>query len=120
MSQLRHAATNLQQLEAELSASLWEKATDLERWFPDQRVPIIHEEPFPVVPKADRATTNYTLAYIDNTRGVLDVEGYVPKEAILDTEATKVVLSKTFAAPVQCSFCGMSRGLFDVSITAKT
>ena len=28
MSQLRHAATNLQQLVAELSASLWDKATD--------------------------------------------------------------------------------------------
>ena len=58
---------NLQQLVAELSASLWDKATNQERRFPDQRVPIIHEEPFPVVPEADRATANYTPAYINNT-----------------------------------------------------
>ena len=55
-------------------------------------MPIIHEEPFPVVPEADRETTNYTPVYIDNTHGVLDIEGYVPKEAILDTGATKVMI----------------------------
>ena len=111
MGQLRHAATNLQQLVAELSASLWDKATDQERRFPDQRVPIIQEEPFPVVPEADRATTNYTPAYIDNTHGVLDVEGYVPKEAILDTGATKVMLSQTFAAAMQINSNNLTRGV---------
>ena len=32
------------------------------------------------------------------SKGVLDVEGYVPKDTIVDTGATKVILSKTFAA----------------------
>ena len=59
-----------------------------------------------MIPEANRATTNYTPAYIDNTHGVLDVEGYVPKEAILDTGATKVMLSQRFAAAMQiCEIC---------------
>ena len=64
-----------------------------------------------MVPEADRATTNYTPAYIDNTHGVLDVEGYVPKEAILDTRATKVMLSRTFAAAMQIKPNNLTRGV---------
>ena len=48
--------------------------------------------------EVDLMTTHYTPVYIDTKTGVLDVEGYVPKEAILDTGATKVMMSKTFAA----------------------
>ena len=90
--------TNLQQLVAELSASLWEKATDQERRFPQHLRPVLLEDPVPAVAEVDLMTTQYTPVYINTKTGVLDVEGYVPKEAILDTRATKVMMSKTFAA----------------------
>ena len=98
MVQLRHATTNLQQLVAELSASLWEKATDQERQFPQHLRPILPEDSVPAVAEVDLITTHYIPVYIDIKTGVLDVEGYVPKEAILDTGATKVMISKNFAA----------------------
>ena len=41
MVQLRYATTNLQQQVAELSASLWDKATDQERRFPQHLRPIL-------------------------------------------------------------------------------
>ena len=111
MTQLRHALTNLQQLVAELSTSLWDKATDQERRFPTEHLPLVVEEPPPVVPEADQATTNYTTAYIDNKHGILDVEGYVPKETILDTGATKVMLSQTFAAAMRINFNNLNCGV---------
>ena len=70
-----------------------------------------------MIPEADRATTNYTPAYIDNTHGVLDVEGYVPKEAILDTGATKVMLSQTFAAAMQINSNNLTRGVEHVTVS---
>ena len=91
MVQLRHATTNLQQLVAELSASLWDKATDQERHFPQQLRPILPEDPALAIAEVDLLTTHYTPVYLDTKTGVLDVEGYVPKEAILDTGATKVM-----------------------------
>ena len=100
MVQLRHATTNLQQLVAELSASLWEKATDQERRFPQLQTPPLPEDPVPAVAEAELLTTHYSPVYIDTMSGVLDVEGYVLKEAILDTGATKVMLSKNFAAAI--------------------
>ena len=42
--------------------------------------------------------------------GVLDVEGYVPKEAILDTGATKVMLSKNFAAAMAIHAVSLAKG----------
>ena len=77
MVQLRHATTNLQQLVARLSASLWEKATDKERRFPQQLRPILPEEPVLAVGEVDLRTAHYTPVYIDTKTGVLDVEGYV-------------------------------------------
>ena len=67
-------------------------------------------KPIQVVAAADRGTTNYTPAYIDNKKGVLDVEGYVPKETILNTGAAKVMLSKTFAAAMNINAQALSRG----------
>ena len=111
MVQLRHATTNLQQLVAELSASLWEKATDQERRFPQLQTPPLPEDPVPAVAEADLLTTHYSPVYIDTMSGVLDVEGYVPKEAILDTGATKVMLSKNFAAAMAIHAVSLAKGI---------
>ena len=110
MAQLRDAVTNMQQLVSELSERLWDKATDNERHFPTQDFHPTTEVILPAVPESDRATTNYTPAYVDNKNGILDVEGYVPKEAILDTGATKVMLSRTFAAAMQIHAANLNRG----------
>ena len=42
-----------------------------------------------------------TPVYQSNTNHILDVEGYVPKETILDTGASKVMLSENFAAAME-------------------
>ena len=34
---------------------------------------------------------------LDNSKGVLDVAGYIPQVIIMDTGAAKVMLSKNFA-----------------------
>ena len=81
-----------------MSASLWEKATDQERRFPQHLRPVLPEDPVPAVAEVDLMTTHNTPVYIDTKTSVLDVEGYVPKGAILDTRATKVMMRKNFAA----------------------
>ena len=111
VAQLRHASANLQQLVGELAASLWDKATDQERYFPVVNTPSTITEPVPVVAAAERANVHYTPAFLDNTKGVLDVEGYVPKETILDTGAAKVMLSKTFAAAMNINVRTLSQGV---------
>ena len=68
-------------------------------------------EPVPVVAAEDRENIHYTPAYIDNSKGVLDVEGYVPKDTIVDTGAAKVMLSKTFAAAMRIDANSLSRGI---------
>ena len=78
MVQLRHATTNLQQLVAKLSASLWDKATDQERRFPQQLRPIMPEEPVPAIAEVDLMTTHYTPVYLDTKSDVLDVERACP------------------------------------------
>ena len=55
-------------------------------------------------------TTLYTPVYIDTKSGILDVEGYVPKEAILDTGATKVIVSKNFAAAMAIHAVSLAKG----------
>ena len=60
MVQLRHATTNLQPLVAELSASLWDKATEQERRFPQLLRPSLPEEPLPAIAEVDLLTTHYT------------------------------------------------------------
>ena len=56
-----------------------------ERRFPQHLRPVLPEDPVPAVAEVDLMTTHYTPVYIDTKTGVLDVEGYVPKEAIMDT-----------------------------------
>ena len=118
MAQLRHVAANLQQLVGELAASSWDKATDQERYFLASHAPSTITEPVLVVATPERASVHYTPAYIDNTKGVPDVEGYVPKETILDTRAVKVMLSKTFAATMNINVQALSRGIVYVSARA--
>ena len=55
--------------------------------------PVLSEDPIPAVAEVDLLPTRYTPVYIDTKTGVLDVEGYVPKEEILDTGATKVMIT---------------------------
>ena len=72
VSHLRHAASNLQQLVTELSENLWDKATDQERHFPTQKFSPTPALTIPAVPEANRSTTNYTPASIDNEPCILD------------------------------------------------
>ena len=83
IAQLRHAATNIQQLVAELSASLWDKATNQEELIPTRQQASTMEGITPMVPVAERCNTHYAPVYIDIRQKMLDVEGYVPKEANL-------------------------------------
>ena len=46
---------------------------------------------------ADQQSTQYIPTFLDNKIGVLDVEGYVPRDPILHTGAPKEMLSKAFA-----------------------
>ena len=101
IAHLRDATKNLQQLVGWLAVSLWRKATDQERHFPQQHFLAEREILVPAVAEADRSRTHTTPVYISNQGGILDVEGYVPKESILDTGASKVMLSKKFAAAMQ-------------------
>ena len=111
VAQLRHATAGIQQLVAELAANLWERATDTERRFPVQRLPLSTEEPPPLIPVNDRPSTFYTPAFINNTDGVLDVEGYVPRETIIDTGAAKVMISKSFAIAMGIDLNTLSQGV---------
>lgn len=63
-----------------------------------------------VVPKANWPSTHYTPIYLHNIHGVLDVEGYVPKETILDTRATQVMLSKAYATAMHVYFRNLNPG----------
>ena len=92
VAHLRDATRNLQHLVGELAASLWRKATDQERNFPQQHFPVEREILVPAVAEAERPRAHSTPVYISNQDGILDVEGYVSKESILDTGASKVML----------------------------
>ena len=77
----------------ELKVGLYDRATDKERVLhkaiPEVEVPAIRE--------AERASSHYTPAMLDNSKGVPDVASYIPQEVIMDTGAAKVMLSKKFA-----------------------
>lgn len=111
MAQLRHAAANPQQLVGELVASLWEKVTEQERRFPERHLPATTTEPALVVAVANRLNTHYTLVYMNNLKCIFDVEGYIPKETIVDTRAAKVTLSKPFAVAKEVNTHSLSRGV---------
>ena len=55
-------------------------------------------------------TTHYTHVYLDTKTSVLDVEGYLSKEAILDTGATKVILSNNFAGAMAIYAVSLAKG----------
>ena len=76
-------------LVAHLSQSLSEKATDQERYM--GRV-TIEKNPKPKVALVDRIKTNYTPAFLFTGDGALHLNGYVPKETIIDTGAAKVMI----------------------------
>ena len=77
----------------ELKAGLYDRAIDQEM--------VLHNTAPHVdvatVLAGEKAATHYTPVMLDNTKGVLDVAGYVPQEVILDTGAAKIMLSKKFA-----------------------
>ena len=110
VAQLRDATKNLQELVGELAASLWRTATQQERQFPQPHLP---ETPnlVPAVAAADRGRVHHTPVYISTSNGALDVNGYVPKEAILDTGASKVMLSKVFAAAMNIGTDSLAKGV---------
>ena len=97
VAHLQAATKNLQDLVGELAASLWRKATDQEKHFPEQHFPTAADVLVPAILATDRAKVHHTLVYLSRGTKILDVEGYVPKESILDKGASKVMLSKTFA-----------------------
>ena len=111
VAHLQVATKNLQQLVGELAASLWRRAIDQEKHFPQQHFPLEEAAPVPAAAEADRHATHDTPVYISNSNGILGVEGYVPKESILDTGASEVMLSKTFAAAIQINSQSLQRGV---------
>ena len=119
MTQLRSAVFNMQQLVSELSERLWDRATDNEHHYPKHFMETEKETEtgVPAVPGGSKILVHYTPAYLDNTGGVLDAEGYVPKEVIIDTGATKVFISRVFAAAINLRKDQLRRG--DKYITAS-
>ena len=95
----------------ELAASLWRKATDQERHFPLQHFPPEPKVLVSPVSATNQGKTQYTPGYLSNGNKILDVEGYVPKESILDTGASKVMLSKTFVAAMGITSQSLQRGV---------
>ena len=110
VSHLQDAVKNVQELTGELARSLWEKATDTERHFPQQPFLAREEELIPAISAADMLLVHFTPAYLDNTAMMLNVEGYVPKEAIIDTGAAKAMCSSKFAAAIGVDMRQFNRG----------
>ena len=78
---------------------MWRKATDRERHFPQQHFDDLPEVVLAVAPE-ERHRVHSTLVYISKKHKVFDVEGFVPKESIIDTGASKAMCSKRFAAAI--------------------
>ena len=110
VSHLQDAVKNVQELTRELVCSLWEKATDTERHFPNQHFPAAEEELVPAISAANMLLVHFTPTYLDNTAMMLNVEGYVPKEAIIDTRAAKAMCSAKFAAAIGVDMRQLHRG----------
>ena len=123
MASLQAAAKNMTELVAELSEALWRKAADREKHFPQRHYEREMNEEFPLigptVPEHELSRIHCTPVYIDNRGGVLDVDGYVPKETILDTGASKVMISKTFAAALKINAERLDRGGIFVTASGK-
>ena len=117
VSHLQDAVKNVQELTGELARSLWEKATGTERHFPQQHFPAGEEELILAISTADMLLVHFTPAYLDNIARILNVEGYVPKEAIMDTGAAKAMCSTKFAAAIGVDMRQLHRG--EVFVTAS-
>ena len=110
VSHLQDAVKNVQELTGELAKSLWEKLTERERNFPQQHFPSAVAELIPAVSAQDLPNVHITPVYLDNSDKVLDVEGYVPREAIIDTGASKSMCSKRFADAMSIDTHQLHRG----------
>ena len=99
LTQVQDATRNLTQVVGELAASMWRKATDLERHFPLQRFDDLPEV-IPALSLEERQRVHSTPVYLTNTSKVFDVEGFVPKESIIDTGASKPMCSLRFATAI--------------------
>ena len=110
VSHLQDAVKNVQELTGELAKSLWEKSTDRERHFPQQHFLAEAAELVPAVSAHDLLTVHITPVYLDNIDKVLDVEGYVPTETIIDTGASKSMCSKRFVAAMSIGMEQLHRG----------
>ena len=78
LAQVQDATRNLTQVVGELAASMWRKATDRERHFPQQHFDALPEV-MPAVAAEERHRVHSTPVYISNKHKVFDVEGFVPK-----------------------------------------
>lgn len=64
-----------------------------------------------MIPIKDQSSTFYTPAFIHNIDGVLAAEGYVPHETIIDTGASKVMISDSFAIAMGINLNDLSQGV---------
>ena len=110
VSHLQDAMRNATQLTGELARSLWQRATDRERHFPQQRLPEEPEVLIPAVATTDLHKVHCIPVYLSTADGILDVQGYVPKETILDTGAARVMASRTFATAMAIGEDQLQRG----------
>ena len=63
------------------------------------------------VAAVDLHKVHCTPVYLSNSDGIFDVEGYVPKETIVDTGAARGMASRTFATAVGIGEEQLQRGL---------
>ena len=78
LTQVQDATRNLTQVVGEVAISMWRKATDRERHFPQQHFDALPEV-MPAVAAEERHRVHSTPVYISNKYKVFDVEGFVPK-----------------------------------------
>ena len=107
LQQVTHLRQTMTKLVADLSSSLWAKATDQERYITKGTV---KEQPEPKIALLDRVKSNYTLAFLYTGDGALNINGHVPKETIIDTEASKVMISKKFAVAIRLDLNNLKQG----------
>ena len=92
------------------------KATDREQYFPLQRFDDLPEV-IPALSSEDRHKVHSTPVYLTNTSKVFDVEGFVPKESIIDTGASKPMCSLRFATAIGIEVPSLQQG--DKYVTAS-
>ena len=71
----------------------------------------------PALPVEERRRVHSTPVYLTNTSKVFDVEGFVPKESIIDTGASKAMCSLRFATTIGIEMPSLQQG--DKYITAN-